>query len=225
MICALPGAQVATAAGPSSISGPAVLVAVLTGVTAASRFVRLLAVADRQDAPLKQPVAPMPVLATQTVLPSGDITMAAGDFLMLIAGSIRAVAVRTAVTWSGASSRAAQMRNGCHRWLAPRRRLARNEVIMMSPCHRGRPPAASISSVRTRTSTTKGSPPHLGSPPQTRALLCEIPHRPNWAGKAAVIRRAGPSLRGGPPRPKRCGAVPAGSARVAGLGAGADRAG
>lgn len=76
-----------------------------------------------------------------------------------------------------ASSRAAQIPNGRRPWLAPRRGLARNEVIMMSPCHRGRLPAASISSVRTGTSTTKGSPPHPGSPPQARALPCEIPHR------------------------------------------------
>src|SRR5258705_2461737 len=48
---------------------------------------------------------------------------------------------------------------------------------------------------------------------------------PNWAGKAAVIRRGGPSLRRGPPRPRRYGAVPAGSTQVAGPGAGAGRAG
>jgi hypothetical protein len=44
---------------------------------------------------------------------------------------------------------------------------------MMSPSDGGRPPAASISSVRTGKSTAKGSPPQLGRAPQAR-VVCAL---------------------------------------------------
>src|SRR5690349_6793014 len=98
--CCVNPNQGAVPVGPSPICGPAVLVAVLIGVTTAGRSARLPAVAARQDAPAEQPVAPRPALATYTVFASGDITMAMGHLLMPIAGSTVAVAVRTGITFS-----------------------------------------------------------------------------------------------------------------------------
>src|SRR5215469_12215119 len=65
-----------------------------------------------------------------------------------------------------ASSRVTQMADGRRLLLAPSHRLARNDVIMMSPCHGGRPPGRLYFQRAYGNEHTKGdpSPDGEGSP-------------------------------------------------------------